>query len=341
MTVHDDSKSANISKELWKAGMDSADDQGTLACKSLVNSWKIISTQDSRLCDGVSDCKSRSDELCPYVTFCTDSKNGKTSKELWKAGLDIVDAHGNIVCKNSIDRWEVITTQDKRFCDGVPDCKSGSDELCSYVTIRTESKSANISRKFWDVGAVSKDGEGNIVCKISEDTGEICDGESNCMFFELCQYATLNKSSQKVKLPKDGKWNAYDIEDEEGNVACRSSTTKKWIILGFDQCKRCNKVEDCNSSIDEISCPVYVAPSFELPIYCCLVVLVLGILLHHGWQAVITTAEKESLELEKVRTKILQLEEAVDFIVEATIKDDQPFPGEAYAILHDSTSVSM
>ena len=59
------------------------------------------------------------------------------------------DDHGNIVCKSLDDNWEIITPSDFRFCDGFPDCKSDSDELCPYVTIRDNLKSARITRKLY------------------------------------------------------------------------------------------------------------------------------------------------------------------------------------------------
>ena len=48
--------------------------------------------------------------------------------------------------------------------------------------------------------------------------------------------------------------------------------------------------------------------------YSCLIILVLGVLLHLGWNAVTRTAEDESKERE-IRIRI-QIEEAVDSIVE-------------------------
>ena len=51
-----------------------------------------------------------------------------------------------------------------------------------------------------------------------------------------------------------------------------------------------------------------------LPMYSCLIILVLGALLHLGWNAVTRTAEDESKERE-IRIRI-QIEEAVDSIVE-------------------------
>ena len=48
--------------------------------------------------------------------------------------------------------------------------------------------------------------------------------------------------------------------------------------------------------------------------YSCLIILVLGALLHLGWNAVTRTAEDESKERE-IRIRI-QIEEAVDSIVE-------------------------
>ena len=55
-----------------------------------------------------------------------------------------------------------------------------------------------------------------------------------------------------------------------------------------------------------------------LPMYSCLIILVLGALLHLGWNAVTRTAEDESKERE-IRIRI-QIEEAVDSIVELQLE---------------------
>ena len=72
----------------------------------------------------------------------------------------------------------------------------------------------------------------------------------------------------------------YIICDAHGFMANRL------IFLKNLDCLRCNQVPDCDTKIDEVGCPAYTSPSFEYPIYCCLVVLVLGVLLHLGWNAV-------------------------------------------------------
>ena len=55
-------------------------------------------------------------------------------------------------------------------------------------------------------------------------------------------------------------------------------TGKGLLKIPKGDCRRCNLIKDCDSGLDEDNCPAYVAPSFELPIYCTLVVLLLGIL---------------------------------------------------------------
>ena len=59
-----------------------------------------------------------------------------------------------------------------------------------------------------------------------------------------------------------------------------------------------------------------------LPMYSCLIILVLGVLLHLGWNAVTRTAEDESKEREirRVLTLSCQIEEAVDSIVELQLE---------------------
>ena len=104
------------------------------------------------------------------------------------------------------------------------------------------------------------------------------------------------------------------------------------IILG--KCERCNKIKQCESGFDERGCPAYVSPSFELPVYCCIVILILGVLFHLGWNAVTKTVEDEAREMETVEAAGRQLEEAVDQIVQAAI-EDRPFPEATYKIVHD------
>ena len=74
---------------------------------------------------------------------------------------------------------------------------------------------------------------------------------------------------------------------EEGIIFCwgkvegcwsRQGTGKELLKIPKGDCRRCNLIKDCDSGLDEDNCPAYVAPSFELPIYCTLVVLLLGIL---------------------------------------------------------------
>ena len=107
-----------------------------------------------------------------------------------------------------------------------------------------------------------------------------------------------------------------------------------WLILDRNGCILCNKIEDCDNGFDERDCPPFVYPSFELPVICCLVVLLLGILLHLGWKAVTKTAEDEAREMENIGATGRQLEEAVDAIVQAVI-EDQPFPEDSFKILHN------
>ena len=57
-----------------------------------------------------------------------------------------------------------------------------------------------------------------------------------------------------------------------------------------------------------------------LPMRSCLSILVLGVLLHLGWNAVTRTAEDESKEREIRRVLSCQIEEAVDSIVELQLE---------------------
>ena len=88
----------------------------------------------------------------------------------------------------------------------------------------------------------------------------------------------------RKQLEKRGE----DVVTEEYTIcdAPGSSKIKRNIFLKSLDCVRCNQVPDCASKIDEQGCPAYTSPSFEYPIYCSLVVLILGVLLHLGWNAV-------------------------------------------------------
>ena len=61
--------------------------------------------------------------------------------------------------------------------------------------------------------------------------------------------------------------------------------------------------------------------SLKLPMYSCLIILVLGALLHLGWNAVTRTAVDETKEREILRVLGRWIEEAVDSIVEAAFQD--------------------
>ena len=344
VTVSDRSKSANISRELWEAGSDSIGDQGNIVCKNDEDKWLIFGENDPRFCDGLPDCKSESDELCPYVTFRDMSKRANITRELWESESDREDDQGNLVCITMEGSWAIIDVQDPRFCDGVSHCKSELDERCSYVAIWDNSKSANISRELWKADLDDSDNQSNAICKIdlnweiiSPRDLRFCDGVPDCRsgHDELCPYVTIRDNLKSANITRELYEKGADSEDEEGNVVCRSSSNKTWIILGFENCERCNNIKDCATGFDELGCPVYVSPSFELPIYCCLVVLILGVLLRLGWQAVTTAATKESLEMENVMAKANQLKEAVDLLVEAALTADQLFPEASYEVLHD------
>ena len=122
--------------------------------------------------------------------------------------------------------------------------------------------------------------------------------------------------------------------DDKGQMACKSPGERplRWLIV--DNCKRCNKINDCATSVDELNCPAYVSPSFEMPVICCLVILILGVLLHLGWKAVTKTAVDEARNMERIGAAGRQLEEAVDLIIHGTI-EGQPFPEASYEIVHN------
>ena len=116
----------------------------------------------------MADCGSVSDEIYVHGTICDNSKIFNITREQEEAGVDIKDDQGNIVCKSPGDNWAIISRDDPRFCDGVPDCNSESDELCPYITFRVESKIAKIPRNNWVTETDSEDDQGNIVCKSHE-----------------------------------------------------------------------------------------------------------------------------------------------------------------------------
>ena len=119
---------------------------------------------------------------------------------------------------------------------------------------------------------------------------------------------------------------------EEGTIFCWGKQEgcryngKGLLKIPKSDCRRCNLIADCDSGFDEANCPPYVAPSFELPIYCTLVFLLLGILFHLGWQAVTKAAEEEIKAREDNFAIHRQLEEAVDLIVQAAV---QPQPQQS------------
>ena len=138
--------------------------------------------------------------------------------------------------------------------------------------------------------------------------------------------------------------NSTGEEVEKQLLGGEDIVKEEYIICGtprgevdiLTSCEICNKIKDCATGIDEPDdCPVYVSPSFELPVYCCLVVLVIGVLLHLGWKALKKEVEDGAMEMEMIVAAGRQLEEAVDKIVEAAVKD-LPFPIQAsYEIVHN------
>ena len=102
--------------------------------------------------EGVEDdhvgilCKS------PRVTIIEESRRAEITRERWEAGSDSRDDQGNIVCKSHENMWVIISENDPRFCDGLPDCKSESDELCPYVIFNIAAKKVNLTRDRWSTG---------------------------------------------------------------------------------------------------------------------------------------------------------------------------------------------
>ena len=156
---------------------------------------------------------------------------------------------------------------------------------------------------------------------ISRDDTRFCDGAPNCNseLDELCPFVTVRLNSKSVQIRRK-QWEAGGAITEN-QVVCKKPKSSADEDSTND-CKRCDKINDCANDIDELDCPAYVSPSVELPVICCLVVLILGVVLHLGWNAVTRIADDEAIELETIGH---QLEEAVDVIVEAAI-EDRPFP---------------
>ena len=100
------------------------------------------------------------------------------------------------------------------------------------------------------------------------------------------------------------------------------------------KCRGCNQIPDCENECDEDACPIYTSPSFQLPIICCLVVLLLGVLLHLGWNAITRAAEDDAKEIEALGVIGSQLEEAVDLVIQAAI-DNSEFPEASYETIHN------
>ena len=144
---------------------------------------------------------------------------------------------------------------------------------------------------------------------------------------------TVRHNSKSVNITRED-WKAgggVGIKEDSGieRIACKSNG--QWVIL--KGCLRCNTIPNCDNKVDEFNCPAYTSPSFELPIICCLVVLVLGVLLHRGWRAVTRAAEEEAKKSEVLEVVGRQVEEAVDSIVQAAVEGLQ-IPERSYETLH-------
>ena len=105
---------------------------------------------------------------------------------------------------------------------------------------------------------------------------------------ELCPFLIVHQNSMAVNISRKD-FEAGHAKNDQNTIACRKTGkqgVKEWVILAENACERCNLVPDCATKIDERDCPVYTSPSLEYPIYCSLVVLILGVLMHLGWNAV-------------------------------------------------------
>ena len=394
LTVRDHSKSANISREKWEAETDFEDDQGNIVCKSPTDDWVIINGDDPRFCDGEADCRLGSDENSVHGTICDNKNIFHITKEQEGAGIDIIDDHGNIVCKNSEDSWLIVSRYDPRFCNSVPDCKSGSDELCPYgatsslyvVTGVTEEYDGMYEEKREPTLHYKKTGYNHflytdirrpqtwIIGSMSSQSfdGDFFPTERSRIKCAGCGIEAFYRAPARAGRPATTQWNWVKAKsgrrsregEEEGDpapsirvVGVETNITEeelakqiwgedafvteeyiicntqrgKLLMLENNSCRLCNKKHDCANGFDERGCPVL---SFELPVICCLGVLVLGVLLHLGWKAVTRAAEDEAREMETIGTIGRQLEEAVDLIVQAAI-ENWPFPEDSYKILHN------
>ena len=106
-----------------------------------------------------------------------------------------------------------------------------------------------------------------------------------------CTILTLRLNSKTFKITREEHETGLARRDDQDTIVCRKWRDVEWLILDKDSCEYCNLVPNCDFEIDgkafdEYGCPVYTSPSFEYPIYCSLVVLILGVLLHLGWNAV-------------------------------------------------------
>ena len=102
---------------------------------------------------------------------------------------------------------------------------------------------------------------------------------------EPCPFLIVHQNSKTFNISRKD-FEAGHAKDDQNTIACRKKGDKEWVILDENACEWCNLVPDCDTDFDEHGCPVYTSPSFEYPVYCSLVVLIFGVLLHLGWNAV-------------------------------------------------------
>ena len=169
-----------------------------------------------------------------------------------------------------------------------------------------------------------------IICKTKHSHQKIISSHSNDSPF--CSHAADCDTGYTIYDKLCPNHNIFDVIMEQGLIFCEGSK-ERWLILGKSDCRRCNKFKDCAGGHDELNCPAYVSPSFELPVYCCLLVLLLGTLFYLGWKSVTKAAVDESKEMETISANSLKLEKAIDLIVEAAI-ENLPFPTARYKIIH-------
>uniref|UniRef100_A0A2C9LNM5 VWFA domain-containing protein n=1 Tax=Biomphalaria glabrata TaxID=6526 RepID=A0A2C9LNM5_BIOGL len=256
--------------------------------------WKCgdnVCVDESRRCDGYSDCRDNSDERnCINCTAsgwrCNDGSCIQTGGRC-DAFTDCSDASDEVNCSCPDFYWKCgdnICVHENKQCDGINDCLDTSDER-NCTNCKSSSWSCNdgtciknIFRCDGDIHCRDKSDEMNCSncdefawkCKNNQCIlkYQYCDGEDNCddrsdetsCSCPGSQWQCDGRNCIPQSHICDGVPDCIDKSDEQ-NCSCPESQLKCDRRNCIHQSHICDGVQDCNDKSDEKNCNKLCNPS--------------------------------------------------------------------------------